>query len=764
MALYWVGSRESDAPEDIPFAGKIVIYGNPGNQYGLNNRRNIRINNNTVSITLEDFLVECFTEITSNDTAAKFYFYDPSWIYKMCGLSAFSSHFICVNEEAHYTLLNNKLKFREFVREAVPVLPTKTIEGRDCTYHNLCTVFNKSSGRFIIQVQESSGGEGTFCINGRNAARVIAQLDSNTAYIVSEYISDNIPVNIHVIISNDTVRFYPGSVQLVRFDNDRLLYRGADFQTYRTIPRKVLSEFESNCAAVAELLQKNGYLGICGIDGLICGDRVFITEVNPRFQASTAVLNIALIEAGFPSIQLCNLGAFQNEFAQVPKGARDLAVNYSSYSYHNYFAQTEGNYILENAKSEPYVKRIDLDGYSPNDNLDNGIYMFRLIFSRNISGVNPAGGINLHELVCEPDQHIYKKICKLDLLAVKIALLSFGVKIDEPAKQWLVANGGIRPGNNNAVDLDVMGIIINSPLDIDFITFTPFRIILLNQKLVLCYYSLKLCEVHVYPLDPLASKRTSRGVPYTTVAYLSTDRLRIHMTNECVYKATGKSCQFCNITPCEDPILIEDIREVVRDYIYHSPGATHFLVGGQSMGQAAGKRRIIEMVQAIRDYEKAKHIYVMALPYDKPTIKSLVDAGINELSCNIEIFDDALARKYMPGKGEITRKKYYDVLSYARTLLPQKGSVRSMLILGLEPDKSFITGVEKLFSLGIQPIISLFRPLPNTPLERYIAPSLKYIYDMYIKLERIGKKYGMHLGPACVHCQNNTLSMPYDNQ
>ena len=91
----------------------------------------------------------------------------------------------------------------------------------------------------------------------------------------------------------------------------------------------------------------------------------------------------------------------------------------------------------------------------------------------------------------------------------------------------------------------------------------------------------------------------------------------------------------------------------------------------------------------------------------------------------------------------------------------RRGAVRSMLIVGLEPSDSLKKGIEELTANGIQPILSIFRPLPDTELSHLCAPSMLELYDIYNQSQQICKEHGLLLGPQCVNCQNNTLALPY---
>ena len=757
--IYWIGSRQSDIRHTgTMFAGAVVMYGEADNQHAYNNVAHVRVNNNVIGPEVAAFFVREMAAIVAADEGAHFMLYDPNWVYEMPGMDRFADRCIGILPAELYRSFNDKSSFHAMIEGITPTIETKVVRGADCTYAALCRLFGRKSATFVVQQFVSNGGEGTYLLNYHSESRLRRNIEADNDYLVSVYIRNSIPVNAHILVAKDRVVVLPASIQILHTVDHRLMYRGCDYAAYSHLGETARVAFDTACRRVAEVLQSKGYRGIAGIDGVLCGDTAYAVECNARFQGSSSVLDLALAESHLPSLQLLHKNAVEGNLS-VPKTFP--TVPYSAYAYHAITPRCAAKLIWNQCNKEPYVKEIDADGYNPSAHVDTDIYLYRLVFRDNIVAASPDGGVYQHENVVDLDDYIYHKVMQKDVLAVKVAMLTLGVRILDDARAYMVQAGGMRPGNNNAVDISLWDLIINAPLDIKFVAFTPFEIRLENQTLVLYYYHRRIDQVHIYPLDPLATKRTRRGVPYTTVAYLSTDRLRVHMTNECVFKATGKSCRFCNITPCKDPIDIEDIREVVKDYIYHSPGATHFLVGGQSMGQEDGRARIIQMVEAIRAHDKEKHIYVMALPYDKPTIKSLADAGMNEISCNIEVFNPKLAREYMPGKGAISREKYFRILAYARTLMPNLGDVRSMLILGLEPDKSFMRGVKRLFRLGVQPIISVFRPLPDTPLETMMAPPMQYVYQMYHRLERIGERYSLHLGPNCIHCQNNTLSLPH---
>ena len=340
------------------------------------------------------------------------------------------------------------------------------------------------------------------------------------------------------------------------------------------------------------------------------------------------------------------------------------------------------------------------------------------------------------------------------------------MRFTDDAAKYLEQNGGFGPATNNAIDLFVSRMIVNAPINIKFVEFTPFTLDVKKTESgeynkVLLYYGEELMGVDNFPSDAMQEKVTSRGVKYSKVAYLSTDRLRVHISNHCKYKKADIGCKFCNMEPDDELFTLDDIREVVADYRSNNPHVKHYLIGGQSADDIVAIDMLVETIKIIRELDRQGRIYAMVLPVDEKTIDDMRDAGLNELACNIEIFTPELAEKYMPGKGKIERKEYIKALKYAAVRQERLGDTRSLIILGLEPLKSVYDGITMLASNDIQPILSVFRPLPETPLADLVPPSMKSLCDIYEKATAICQKSGLRLGPSCVFCQNNTLSMRY---
>ena len=86
------------------------------------------------------------------------------------------------------------------------------------------------------------------------------------------------------------------------------------------------------------------------------------------------------------------------------------------------------------------------------------------------------------------------------------------------------------------------------------------------------------------------------------------------------------------------------------------------------------------------------------------------------------------------------------------------GNVRTALIVGLNNTNSLLEAIETLCKHGIQPMLSIFRPMESTKLYPIVPPSNEKLLDGYNRAQIICRRYGLKLGPSCDACKNNMLA------
>ena len=751
MKLYWVGTRQSDIEDTGAFFdGSITIFGDNTNNNISYCASHDRINHNIDDKDCDIFFITTLERLCDTDEDIRFMFYSPILAYEYG--HKISERTLCLNSYNLLKALSNKQRARFILKDVTTTIPYINLKGSECSFDSISNYFI-GYDEFIIQKSISSGGEGTFHINRSTR---IDFASSEEEYIISPYIKDAISVNVHIVITDDQIIYLPPSIQIITEIEKRLLYCGGDYICYKLISDEDQETIHKNALAIGDFVKRRKYRGVLGIDFILKDHHLYFVELNTRFQASSQLINKSMFPLFQTSLQEINLKAFShnNSF-----NIKLFDVVYSNYIY------TTSNIAAERYKrivSSAEVCEVQSDGFYPDSTYpqQDNIYLNRFVFNRNICSIS-NGMVTLHpniffedvkQLLLEKDTHFKENI--------KIALLNHGVTISESAKLLASTRGKIKEAVFDAIDGIIFGnVYVNIPCDCKFNSLSPFTIEAINDKLVILCDGTYISDIDIYfEQDALQNKVTSSGVPYNSIINLATDRIRINPAPVCYYKRCGLACKFCNLPEYNNIYTLSDIKEVI-DYCLSYVDFRHFLIGGGTYSPSENSWEIISEIAAYIRGRSNKDIYLMAIPQrHNNTLDILKKSGITEVAFNLEIFDREMAKEYMPGKGMISLDQYNSALQYSVSIWGNTGRVRSLLIYGFDTDEMFTTGVEELCEKGIEPIISIFRPLLGTEFEALNPPATLKVINIYNKCKEIAEKYSLILGPDCPMCQNNTLS------
>lgn len=750
--LVWVGPRESDIKySNMAFDYTVTYNGKNENiHFSYTAQKQMRINQyNTNCWNLPQYLRDQITYL-SNSNQLKLMFYNPMQSYLLG--DEYVSRTICMNQRNTIELIRNKGKMRTLAQECIPVVPYVQFSG-----NKLPNIQFKghTDGTLILQEVISSGGYGTRRMTISQCEKYLLTHSLTDHYIVSPYLVDTIPINVHMIIFDDDVVVFPPSYQILQEKDDHFVYIGADYHT--VFSEKAYYNIIEKSTLLADQLRDIGYRGICGIDYLLSDDDILFLEINPRFQASTFLLNKLLAREKKPSAHELNVMAFLHK--KCPLDSFSCFVKPAS--FFTVMGETVPNWYSDNNEQLPsIVDEIYRDGFSSQVKLTKDAYLFRVVTDRNLCWLNSEAKLQLAPNI-KPDSISWKeKVLSNDKLALKIGLLNQGVQITPTARKAMQNNGFIRQGVFQSVDLNFPdGMVINAPYMTAFSELSPFAIDFKNKIYILKYYDSIISEIHFETVDIYKENTASNGTLYRHVAFWATDRLRIHHQFRCNFKEMGLGCKFCNVKIKEGSFSLCDVYEIIDFYLEHTD-FRHFLIGGGSAAHDIESANIISIAKHIRE-KSNKSIYVMCLPPEDVSILSQYkNAGINEIGFNIELFNRHIAAEIMPGKGNIPLKCYENAFREAVRLWGRTGNVRSLMVLGLEPLEDFYEGIDWLCRLGVMPIISVFRPVSNIHLNHVLPPSNETLENVFKKVLTITKKYNFIPGPLCTACQNNTLSLP----
>lgn len=751
VKIYWVGPRESDIEGiESMFVGSITIYGsNQGNNIAYCKTNIDRINHNEYDASCDAFFKTELNKVIAKDNTIKFLFYNSSLAYEYG--EEILSHSICCNNYELLEQLHDKTRCRVIMQNVVRTIPFVTLYGEECTYNNIKNHF-VSYKEFVIQNAFSSGGEGTIHITNPEQLKYI---DSDSPYLISPYFSDSISINTHMIICREAILFFPPSIQLVNEINGQMLYFGADFICYKTLNSTIQLRLKEMSINIGKKLQSWGYHGIVGIDFLLKDTDLYFVEINPRFQASSQLVNKGMQTKYHTSLQELHILSFSE---QTIKDIYKFDVPFCNYVYTTNNIQPErlkkivNSSEINNIQNDGFV----IEGICPDK---NNVYLLRCIFNINISSIY-HGRLLLHPNIYTEDINQYMWAdSEMYKPHVKIALLNHGVSFTPRALEYTKKQGILREAVFDAIDIKLFNTLyVNVPFNCKFCTFSPFTIDVRSGKLVLLFniHFISNIEVSFLP-QQLVNKKTRSGIPYESIINLANDRIRINPAPVCIYKQMNLACQFCNLPEKNGLYDINDVKEVI-DYCLENITFRHFLIGGGTYSLQGGWDVITEIAAYIRSKCK-KNIYLMSIPpQDIRILTQLFQAGITEVAFNVEIFDRSEAIKVMPGKGKISIEQYFSAFDEAVKIWGTTGNVRSLLIYGFDSPSIFLQGIEALCERGVEPIISVFRPLQDTPLESLNQPPTVELFSLYQRCIDITQKYALILGPDCIECQNNTLS------
>ncbi len=227
--------------------------------------------------------------------------YNPKLV-SQCTLP-YGIHQICKNSEKLLGILDDKIQTRFLLKSLVPMLDYYIVKGKDFNYSKLSVI----SRDLVVQLPSGSGGSRTFMCNQENYERILKKLLPDENYSVSAYQYNNIPYNIHCMISVDQIVLFLPSLQEIEI-SDVLEYIGNNFTS--SVSLRAKNKIVEYSTKICKKLQNMGYRGVLGIDYIYANGEMYFIEVNPRFQGSTRQLDGILKRNGLLSIFDYNYRAF----------------------------------------------------------------------------------------------------------------------------------------------------------------------------------------------------------------------------------------------------------------------------------------------------------------------------------------------------------------------------------------------------------------------------------------------------------------------
>lgn len=352
-----------------------------------------------------------------------------------------------------------------------------------------------------------------------------------------------------------------------------------------------------------------------------------------------------------------------------------------------------------------------------------------------------------------------------DAEELKFLLLEEGLRITDAAQEYIDAANGDRPmtpadyASTSGVILELDDQVwVNAPISLynaNFVANPGFSLDLDGGRLVV--HGRGLHSAARFWLPPAYHGTSNElGEAYNSYAFTHSDRVRISPIEGC-----SMVCKFCNL-PYDFRYrtkrvegLVDSVRVARADSIQP---AHHVLIsGGTPHSKDVGYVR--DVYEAVITGFPGLPVDIMMVPRDDLLDPVWVNqVGVNELSVNIEIYNEELGRKIMRQKAAQGLDTYLDYLDRASSELGGH-RVRSMLMVGLESMDDTLAGVRAIAERGAVPVLSPFRPDASTPLSDREPPTAEFMRETYLRAREITTELGVPLGPGCIPCSHNTLTL-----
>ena len=224
---------------------------------------------------------------------------------------------------------------------------------------------------------------------------------------------------------------------------------------------------------------------------------------------------------------------------------------------------------------------------------------------------------------------------------------------------------------------------------------------------------------------------TADGVPYERIARLhGRDVLATTVVQTCIRYAEDQRCRFCTIeeslrsgstvaakTPAQ-------LAEVARAAVELDGVRQMVMTTGTTTGPDRGARNLVRCVTAVLGAVPGLPIQVqIEPPADRSVIDELHRAGAASIGIHVESLDDAVRRRWMPGKSTVPLSEYWAAWDHAVAVFG-RNQVSTYLLIGLGEDpEELVEGAARLIGRGVYPFVVPFRPMAGTLARRDGVPA-----------------------------------------
>jgi len=323
--------------------------------------------------------------------------------------------------------------------------------------------------------------------------------------------------------------------------------------------------------------------------------------------------------------------------------------------------------------------------------------------------------------------------------------------------------GGAGPSDHRALTID--GATVMVPVYNTASEASPFRLEQAADGAVALSSegSGPLAQVEPPPEPRFYSLSTAEGIPYSAIALLHGRHvLATTLLQTCIrFRDRSQSCQFCAIEQSlEDGRTLvrkspEQVAEVAEAAVRLDGVRQLVMTTGTPNSDDRGARLMAETAAAVKARVNLPIQGQCEPPDDPRWYRRMQQAGIDSLGMHLEVVDEAVRRRILPGKSELSVERYFEAFAQAVAVFG-RGQVSTYLLAGLGDSAADLMACsERLIEIGVYPFVVPFVPISGTPLQHHPAPSSDFMVEIY---EGVGQRLGQSdisaeaMAAGCAKC------------
>jgi radical SAM protein (TIGR04043 family) len=339
-------------------------------------------------------------------------------------------------------------------------------------------------------------------------------------------------------------------------------------------------------------------------------------------------------------------------------------------------------------------------------------------------------------------------------------LQSQGMRLVDPGAGAAGRRGGAGPSDHKAVTVD--GVTLMIPVHTHAAFHSPFVLDAPGPdgQATLRRGSIPIAQVALNRTPRFYGLQTADGVPYSHIATLhGTDVLATTVLQTCIrYASRRKACRFCAIGQSlaagrtverKTPAQLAEVAKaaVALDGIKHMVMTT-----GTPPTPDRGALLLCESAVAIKAAVDLPLQGQCEPPDTDAWFQRMKDAGIDTLGMHLEVLDDGLRERILPGKNEVPIERYWQAFEAAVAVFG-RGQVSTYILAGLGDSAELILATSRrLLELGVYPFVVPFVPISGTPLEDHPAPDAAFMRSVLEPLGALVAEAGLRAADIKAGC------------